>query len=173
MSCYTRTVVRYLWLGGHINPAVTLSMAVVGRLRWIKVPVYWLAQYLGAFIGSVCIYLVYYGLLLVADMLLLVLLIDDLWTWTTYRTSSTYRHVRNNRLILHPNQSRKSKLGLLESRTKDDAELQNICDDLIRYVAYCQRHLASSWCLSLFWARALRVMMSFYVSLFFYVVILL
>lgn len=53
-------------------------MAVVGRLQWIKVPVYWLAQYLGAFIGSVCIYLVYYGLLLVADMLLLVLLIDDL-----------------------------------------------------------------------------------------------
>jgi len=37
-------------------------MAVVGRLQWIKVPVYWLAQYIGAFVGAACVYLVYYGL---------------------------------------------------------------------------------------------------------------
>jgi len=53
-----------LRVGGHINPAVTFTMAVVGRLKWIKVPIYWLAQYLGAFIGAACIYLLYYGLLL-------------------------------------------------------------------------------------------------------------
>jgi len=41
---------------------VTLAAAVIGRLKWFKVPVYWLAQYLGAFIGAVCVYLVYYGL---------------------------------------------------------------------------------------------------------------
>ena len=40
-------------------------MAVVGRLKWTKVPVYWLAQYLGAFVGAASVYLVYYGLLLV------------------------------------------------------------------------------------------------------------
>jgi len=51
-------------VGGHINPAVTLAMAVVGRLRWFKVPVYWLAQYLGSFIGAACVYLVYNGMLL-------------------------------------------------------------------------------------------------------------
>jgi len=39
-------------------------MAVVGRLKWTKVPVYWLAQYLGAFVGAASVYLVYYGLLL-------------------------------------------------------------------------------------------------------------
>jgi len=39
-------------------------MAVVGRLQWKKVPVYWLAQYIGAFLGAACIYLVYYGPLL-------------------------------------------------------------------------------------------------------------
>lgn len=49
--------------GGHINPAVTLAMAVVGRLQWIKVPVYWLAQYIGAFVGAACVYLVYYDAL--------------------------------------------------------------------------------------------------------------
>jgi len=43
---------------------VTLAMAVVGRLKWTKVPVYWLAQYLGAFVGAASVYLVYYGLLL-------------------------------------------------------------------------------------------------------------
>ena len=37
-------------------------MTVVGRSKWIKVPVYWLAQYLGAFVGAACVYLVYYGL---------------------------------------------------------------------------------------------------------------
>jgi len=36
-------------------------MAIVGRLQWNKVPVYWLAQYLGAFIGAAFIYMVYYG----------------------------------------------------------------------------------------------------------------
>lgn len=49
--------------GGHINPAVTLTMAVLGRLPWIKVPVYMLAQYLGAFIASACVFAVYYDAL--------------------------------------------------------------------------------------------------------------
>ena len=58
----------HVCIGAHINPAVTLAMAVVGRLKWIKVPVYWLAQYLGAFFGAACVYLVYYGQLLIADV---------------------------------------------------------------------------------------------------------
>jgi len=48
--------------GGHINPAVTLGMAAIGRLKWFKVPVYWLAQYIGSFVGALCVFLVYYGL---------------------------------------------------------------------------------------------------------------
>jgi len=38
-------------------------MAVVGRVKFFKVPVYWLAQYLGAFVGAVCVYVVYRGLI--------------------------------------------------------------------------------------------------------------
>lgn len=44
-----------------MNPAVTLAFAVVRRLPWIKVPVYWAAQMLGAFVASACVYGVYYG----------------------------------------------------------------------------------------------------------------
>lgn len=55
------------WAGGisgaHMNPAVTLAFAVVRRLPWIKVPVYWAAQMLGAFVASACVYGVYYDAL--------------------------------------------------------------------------------------------------------------
>ena len=44
-----------------MNPAVTLAFAVTRRLDWIKVPVYWLAQLLGAFIASAIVYGIYIG----------------------------------------------------------------------------------------------------------------
>ena len=44
-----------------MNPAVTLAFAVVRRIPWRKVPVYWTAQMLGAFVASACAYAVYYG----------------------------------------------------------------------------------------------------------------
>jgi len=46
--------------GGHINPAVTLAMCLFGRLPWRKLPVYWLGQYFGGFVGSVLLYVTYY-----------------------------------------------------------------------------------------------------------------
>ncbi|KAK3608180.1 hypothetical protein CHS0354_034135 [Potamilus streckersoni] len=45
--------------GGHLNPAVTLALSCLGRFPWKKVPVYMLAQYLGSFVASACVYLVY------------------------------------------------------------------------------------------------------------------
>lgn len=45
--------------GGHLNPAVSLGMAVWGKFSWVKVPVYWVAQYLGAFTASALLYGVY------------------------------------------------------------------------------------------------------------------
>src|SRR6266550_671724 len=38
--------------GCHINPAVTFAMAVTRRFPWREVPVYWIAQYVGAVIGA-------------------------------------------------------------------------------------------------------------------------
>jgi len=46
--------------GAHINPAVTLAMAVNRRLPWNKVIPYMLAQFAGAFIAAALIYFVYY-----------------------------------------------------------------------------------------------------------------
>lgn len=47
--------------GAHLNPAVTLAMAVTGRLPWSKVVLYWLAQVLGAFVAALLLFYVYQG----------------------------------------------------------------------------------------------------------------
>jgi glycerol uptake facilitator protein len=47
--------------GAHINPAVTLAMAVTGRMPWSKVPHYIIAQLLGAFAGAALVYLDFYA----------------------------------------------------------------------------------------------------------------
>ncbi|XP_069766930.1 aquaporin-9b isoform X2 [Narcine bancroftii] len=46
--------------GGHLNPAISLSMCVLGRLDWLKLPVYCFAQFVGAFIGSAAVFGLYY-----------------------------------------------------------------------------------------------------------------
>lgn len=38
--------------GGHINPAVTLAVAISGGVPWSSVPVYWVAQLLGGLVGA-------------------------------------------------------------------------------------------------------------------------
>src|SRR5215471_15849216 len=43
--------------GGHINPAVTLSLAVSGKFPWREVPGYMLAQLVGATAGAAAIFL--------------------------------------------------------------------------------------------------------------------
>ena len=43
--------------GGHINPAVTLSLAVTGKFPWRELPGYWGAQLAGAVAGAAAIFL--------------------------------------------------------------------------------------------------------------------
>jgi glycerol uptake facilitator protein len=45
--------------GAHINPAVTLGLAMVGRFPWSGVPAYLAAQLLGAMLGAVLVWLTY------------------------------------------------------------------------------------------------------------------
>jgi len=45
--------------GAHLNPAVTLGLAINGATPWSEVPVYWAGEFLGAFIGAVIVYLHY------------------------------------------------------------------------------------------------------------------
>jgi glycerol uptake facilitator protein len=45
--------------GAHINPAVTLALAILGKTPWSQVPLYFAGQFLGAFIGAVVVWLAY------------------------------------------------------------------------------------------------------------------
>jgi MIP family channel proteins len=45
---------------GHFNPSASLAFALVGKASLKRVPFYWLAQYLGAFIGSLLVFGIYY-----------------------------------------------------------------------------------------------------------------
>lgn len=45
--------------GAHINPAVTLGLALSGSFPWSQVPAYWTAQMLGAALGAAVVFLVY------------------------------------------------------------------------------------------------------------------
>ena len=45
--------------GGHLNPAVTVGLAVIGKFSWSLVPTYVFAQLLGAMFGSWVSYILY------------------------------------------------------------------------------------------------------------------
>jgi glycerol uptake facilitator protein len=45
--------------GAHINPAVTLGLAVAGKFPWASVPVYVAGQMIGAMIGAALVWLAY------------------------------------------------------------------------------------------------------------------
>jgi glycerol uptake facilitator protein len=45
--------------GAHINPAITLGLAAIGKFPWSEVPKYLAAQFLGAFVGAVIVWLAY------------------------------------------------------------------------------------------------------------------
>lgn len=45
--------------GAHINPAVTIGLAVIDVLPWKDVPQYLAGQFVGAFLGGVIVYLTY------------------------------------------------------------------------------------------------------------------
>jgi glycerol uptake facilitator protein len=45
--------------GAHINPAMTISLAVWGRFGWSKVGPYILVQVAGAFLAAACLFVIY------------------------------------------------------------------------------------------------------------------
>uniref|UniRef100_A0A8C9W4I5 Aquaporin 10a n=1 Tax=Scleropages formosus TaxID=113540 RepID=A0A8C9W4I5_SCLFO len=46
--------------GAHLNPAVSLSFCIIGRLSWKKLLPYSISQVLGAYLGSAVAFLLYY-----------------------------------------------------------------------------------------------------------------
>src|SRR3989440_7256578 len=45
--------------GAHLNPAVTIGLAAIGKLAWASVPAYIAGQMLGAFLGATIVWLAY------------------------------------------------------------------------------------------------------------------
>jgi glycerol uptake facilitator protein len=45
--------------GAHLNPAVTVGLAVIGKFDWALVPGYVLAQLIGSMIGALLVWIIY------------------------------------------------------------------------------------------------------------------
>jgi glycerol uptake facilitator protein len=59
MAVFIGVFVAAPYSGAHINPAVTLALAIEGSFAWEEVPVYVLAQVIGAMLGSGTVYLLF------------------------------------------------------------------------------------------------------------------
>ncbi|MBT8185635.1 MAG: aquaporin family protein, partial [Eudoraea sp.] len=59
LAVYVAVVVAAPHSGAHINPAVTIGLAAAGKFSWALVPSYILAQFIGAMIGALIVWLVY------------------------------------------------------------------------------------------------------------------
>lgn len=59
LAVYVGVVVASPYSGAHLNPAVTIGLAVAAKFPWDDVSAYILAQMLGAMIGSGMVWLVY------------------------------------------------------------------------------------------------------------------
>ncbi len=59
LAVFAGVVVAGPYSGAHLNPAVSIGLAVGGLFPWADVPMYILAQLLGAMVGSFLVYAMY------------------------------------------------------------------------------------------------------------------
>jgi len=59
LAVFVGVVIAGPYSGAHLNPAVSLALAIVGKFEWELVPSYILAQMLGAILGAIITWLVY------------------------------------------------------------------------------------------------------------------
>ncbi|MBU2927312.1 MIP/aquaporin family protein [Winogradskyella psychrotolerans] len=59
LAVYVAVVIAGPYSGAHINPAVTVAVAIAGKFPWADVPMYILAQMIGAMIGATAVWLMY------------------------------------------------------------------------------------------------------------------
>ncbi len=59
LGVFTGVVVAGPYSGAHLNPAVTVGLAIAGLFKWQWVPKYILAQMLGAMTGALLAYMIY------------------------------------------------------------------------------------------------------------------
>jgi glycerol uptake facilitator protein len=59
LAVFVGVVIAAPYSGAHLNPAVTLALAIAGKFSWAKVGLYLLAQFIGSMIGSFLVWVVY------------------------------------------------------------------------------------------------------------------
>ncbi len=59
LSVYVGVVIAAPYSGAHLNPAVTLGLALTGKFAWNEVPLFIVAQLLGAMLGALLVWLLY------------------------------------------------------------------------------------------------------------------
>jgi glycerol uptake facilitator protein len=61
LAVFVGVVVAGPYSGAHLNPAVTIGLALAGKFAWANVLPYIAAQMLGAFAGAFLVWLMYYN----------------------------------------------------------------------------------------------------------------
>jgi glycerol uptake facilitator protein len=59
MAVFVAVYVTASYSGAHLNPIVTISLALAGKFAWIKVPGYIASQMLGGMAGALLVWLAY------------------------------------------------------------------------------------------------------------------
>lgn len=59
LAVFVGVVISTPYSGAHLNPAVTLGLAIAGKFAWSKVGSFILAQLIGSIIGSFVVWIVY------------------------------------------------------------------------------------------------------------------
>ena len=60
MAVFVGVFAVALFSGAHINPAVTIGLAAAGKFDWVNVPGYLIAQFIGAALGALLVWLHYH-----------------------------------------------------------------------------------------------------------------
>lgn len=59
LAVFAGVVIAGPYSGAHLNPAVSIGLAVAGKFAWSEVPSYIAAQFLGAFLGAFLVWLMH------------------------------------------------------------------------------------------------------------------
>ncbi|MGF7075018.1 MIP/aquaporin family protein [Mucilaginibacter sp. P25] len=60
LAVFVGVVVAGPYSGAHLNPAVTIALAIAGKFAWANVVPYIIAQFAGACIGAFLVWIMYY-----------------------------------------------------------------------------------------------------------------
>lgn len=88
LAVFVGVVVAGPYSGAHINPAVSLGLAVAGKFEWALVPVYILGQMIGAALGALTVWVFYRSHYKVST--------DVVGIRATFCTHPAIRHNTNN-----------------------------------------------------------------------------